>query len=146
MTHFPRLLIVIFIFTIQINFSFGLECYVCDNQEDNEGKCVTTISTCQPEEDVCLTEVKWGSRPYWVPGAQKQFYISKRCANNQKCKRQRDTYMQYCSHIWYEDWKCSECCKGDKCNYYIISAAHDKQVSVILLVSSIFVIFSVLAS
>lgn len=99
---------------------FGLECYVCDDQEDNEGKCVSTIKTCLPEEDVCLTEVRWGSRPYWVQGAQKQYYISKRCANNAKCKRLRESYMKYCSHIWYEDWKCSECCKGDKCNYYII--------------------------
>ena len=28
--------------------------------------------------------------------------------------------MRYCTHIWYEDWKCSECCQGDRCNYYVI--------------------------
>ncbi|RZC35650.1 hypothetical protein BDFB_004453 [Asbolus verrucosus] len=28
--------------------------------------------------------------------------------------------MPLCTHIWYQDWKCSECCKGDRCNYYII--------------------------
>lgn len=54
-----------------INFIFSgaaLECYVCDNQEDNKGKCVTTIQTCNPGEDVCLSEIKWGSTPYWQQG------------------------------------------------------------------------------
>jgi hypothetical protein len=32
----------------------------------------------------------------------------------------RNRYMRYCTHIWYEDWKCSECCQGDRCNYYVI--------------------------
>ncbi|GJQ69663.1 hypothetical protein Trydic_g18419 [Trypoxylus dichotomus] len=132
-----HIFLILCIVTITVIPSYGLECYVCNDQEDNEGKCVTTISTCQPEEDVCLTEIKWGSRPYWVQGAQKQYYISKRCANNQKCKRQRETYMQYCSHIWYEDWRCSECCKGDRCNYYIISATGKRSISTILLISSL---------
>lgn len=45
----------------------SLECYVCTEQEDNVGKCVTTIKTCKQGEDVCLTEIKWGSTPYWSP-------------------------------------------------------------------------------
>jgi hypothetical protein len=56
---------------------FALECYVCDNQEDNKGKCVRTIKTCEYGEDVCLTEIRWGSTPYWQQGALKQYYVSK---------------------------------------------------------------------
>ncbi|ERL83873.1 hypothetical protein D910_01143 [Dendroctonus ponderosae] len=55
-----------------------------------------------------------------LPGALKQYYISKRCATKDKCERYRSSNMGSCTHIWYEDWKCSECCKGDRCNYYII--------------------------
>lgn len=31
--------------------------------------------------------------------------------------------MDDCTYIWYQDWKCSDCCQGDKCNYYVISMA-----------------------
>ena len=27
--------------------------------------------------------------------------------------------MPLCHYIWYEDWKCAECCQGDRCNYYV---------------------------
>ena len=27
--------------------------------------------------------------------------------------------MALCHYIWYEDWKCAECCQGDRCNYYV---------------------------
>lgn len=97
-----------------------LECYVCDRQEDNNGKCVTTIKTCDYGDDVCLTEISWGSMPYWSQGALKQYYISKRCSSKEKCARYRKSNMDSCSHVWYLDWKCSECCKGDRCNYYVI--------------------------
>ncbi|XP_018575158.1 uncharacterized protein LOC108913970 [Anoplophora glabripennis] len=111
------------LFFISITFSVALECYVCDKQEDNKGKCVTTIQTCNYGEDVCLSEISWGSTPYWQQGALKQYYISKRCATKEKCERYRSSNMGTCTHIWYQDWKCSECCKGDRCNYYIISGA-----------------------
>jgi hypothetical protein len=42
----------------------GLECYVCTDQERNGDKCLNTIKTCEPDEDVCLSEIKWGSK--WV--------------------------------------------------------------------------------
>ncbi|KAK7874261.1 hypothetical protein R5R35_006296 [Gryllus longicercus] len=103
-----------------INFGNGLECYVCDRQEDNKGKCLQTIKTCEQEEDVCLSEIAWGSTPYWSHHAEKQYYISKRCAKKEVCERTRSKLMPYCTHIWYEDWKCSECCQGDRCNYYVI--------------------------
>ncbi|KYB25614.1 uncharacterized protein cold [Tribolium castaneum] len=106
-----------------IDLGLTLECYVCDNQEDNRGKCVTTIKTCEYGENVCLTEIKWGSTPYWQQGALKQYYVSKKCSTKEKCENYRKSNMPYCTHIWYQDWKCSECCKGDRCNYYIISGS-----------------------
>lgn len=35
------------------------QCYVCTRQDEFEGKCVNTIKTCDPEEDMCLTEYSW---------------------------------------------------------------------------------------
>lgn len=107
-------------FHLGIFAAFALECYVCDNQEDNKGKCINSIQTCPYRQDVCLTEISWGSTPYWQQGALKQYYISKRCSNNDACKKYRSSNMATCTHIWYQDWKCSECCKGDRCNYYVI--------------------------
>lgn len=98
----------------------GLECYVCENQEDNNEKCVKTIKTCEHNQDVCLTEIRWGSTPYWSQGAKKQYYVSKRCSNKTECALTRQHYMPLCTHIWYQDWVCSDCCQGDRCNYYVI--------------------------
>lgn len=98
----------------------ALECYVCSNQTDNAEKCLNTIKTCEQGEDVCLSEIRWGSQPYFSQGALKQYYVSKKCSTKQMCTKIRNRYMRYCTHIWYEDWTCSECCQGDRCNYYII--------------------------
>lgn len=98
----------------------ALECYVCSNQTENTEKCLNTIKTCEPGEDVCLTEIRWGSQPYFSQGALKQYYVSKRCSTKQLCSKIRRKYMPYCTHIWYEDWTCSECCQGDRCNYFVI--------------------------
>lgn len=103
----------------------ALECYVCSNQTENTEKCLNTIKTCEQGEDVCLTEIRWGSQPYFSLGALKQYYVSKRCSTKKMCQTIRRKYMPYCTHIWYEDWTCSECCQGDRCNYYVIvSDAH----------------------
>lgn len=98
----------------------AFECYVCKDQEDNNHKCVTTIKTCEQGEDACMTDVSWRTMPYWQRGADKQFYISKRCATRAICEKARKRAMPYCTYIWYEDWRCSECCLGDRCNYYVI--------------------------
>ena len=58
--------------------------------------------------------------PYWSQGAKKQFYVSKRCATKKECERIKRSNMDDCTYIWYQDWKCSDCCQGDKCNYYVI--------------------------
>lgn len=101
----------------------ALECYVCTNQEDNTEKCLKTIKTCEYGQDVCLSEIRWGSMPYWSQGAKKQYYVSKRCSNKTECAMSRFRYMEFCTHIWYQDWACSDCCQGDRCNYYIISGS-----------------------
>lgn len=101
----------------------ALECYVCSNQTENTEKCLNTIKTCEQGEDVCLTEIRWGSQPYFTQGALKQYYVSKRCSTKKLCSTIRRKYMPYCTHIWYEDWTCSECCQGDRCNYYVISGS-----------------------
>ncbi|XP_026477711.1 uncharacterized protein LOC113383676 [Ctenocephalides felis] len=115
----------------------SLECYVCTEQEDNVGKCVTTIKTCKQGEEACLTEIKWGSTPYWSQGAQKQYYYSKRCATKKQCIKTREKYMPYCTHIWYEDWSCSECCQGDRCNYYVINNSNIHAVSFVPVVGAL---------
>ncbi|XP_035904816.1 uncharacterized protein LOC118508968 [Anopheles stephensi] len=108
------------------------ECYVCSNQTGNTEKCLNTVKICQQGEDACLTEIRWGSTPYFSLGAQKQFYVSKRCAKKEICQRIRTKHMPYCTHIWYEDWTCSACCLGDRCNYYVISAAPTVTLSALL--------------
>ncbi|CAH1962287.1 unnamed protein product [Acanthoscelides obtectus] len=135
------LLIALIVFTL-LNFSTALECYVCDNQENNEGKCVTTIETCKYGEDVCLSEISWGSTPYWQQGALKQYYISKRCSTSEKCAKYRSYNMATCTHIWYQDWKCSECCRGDRCNYYIIVSIYSSITILLHLYCSFFKLYS----
>ncbi|XP_052737517.1 uncharacterized protein LOC128198094 [Bicyclus anynana] len=118
----------------------SLECYVCENQEDNTEKCVKTIKTCEYNQDVCLTEIKWGSTPYWSQGAKKQYYISKRCSNKTECATTRQHYMPLCTHIWYQDWICSDCCRGDRCNYYIISGGEIMKPAFTVLLSAAFLL------
>ncbi|CAK1552165.1 unnamed protein product [Leptosia nina] len=119
----------------------SLECYVCENQEDNTEKCVKTIMTCEYNQDVCLTEIKWGSTPYWSQGAKKQYYVSKRCSNKTECAITRQHYMPLCTHIWYQDWVCSDCCQGDRCNYYIINGEAATKPLLRVLLSSIVLSF-----
>jgi len=57
--------------------------------------------------------------PYWVEGGIKQYYVSKRCATRATCEIVKTKTMPYCTYLWYQDWKCAECCLGDRCNYYI---------------------------
>lgn len=57
--------------------------------------------------------------PYWVEGGIKQYYVSKRCATRVACEAVKSKTMPYCTYLWYQDWKCAECCLGDRCNYYI---------------------------
>ncbi|XP_017762322.1 PREDICTED: ly6/PLAUR domain-containing protein 6B [Eufriesea mexicana] len=116
-------------------FSHALECYVCTNQEGNREKCLRSTKICEQGQDTCFTEIRWGSTPYWSQGARKQFYVSKKCATKKECERIKHSNMKDCTYISYQDWKCSDCCQGDKCNYYVISMA-DKVHSYWLIVTA----------
>lgn len=106
---------------------FALECYVCTRQDKNNEKCTETIRTCDPSETRCLTEVRWGSTPYWAPSGEKQFYISKSCAKEDFCTSETARYRDRCDRIWYNDWECVECCTGDRCNYFVtLGAGHSR--------------------
>ncbi|KAK2709025.1 hypothetical protein QYM36_014600 [Artemia franciscana] len=97
----------------------ALECYVCNEQEGNTDKCLKTIKICEQHEDMCMTKIKWGSLPYWTITAAKQFNVSKECATKDLCEQTWNATLPYCERIWYLDWRCSECCAGDRCNYYV---------------------------
>ncbi|XP_076313295.1 coiled [Tachypleus tridentatus] len=115
---------------------FALECYVCTNQENNEDKCVKTIKTCEPVEERCLSEIKWGSTPYWAPSGEKQFYITKRCATGNVCEEYERNVSKRCDKIWYNDWECVECCHGDRCNYYVTLAGVFEKGSLLIVTIS----------
>lgn len=97
----------------------ALECYICQNQDVNQDKCGQTVKICDVEQEQCLTEVRWGSVPQWSPSGQKQYYISKRCATKVECNEAIVDKQNKCDRIGYNDWNCTTCCSGDKCNYYV---------------------------
>jgi len=114
-----KYLLCLFLLQSLIHIATSLECYVCHRQDDNTGKCLNTIKTCDYEEDRCLSTIRWSTTPYWTEGAQKQYYVNKRCATKEICDKEITESMNLCHYIWYEDWKCAECCVGDRCNYYV---------------------------
>ncbi|KAE9539865.1 hypothetical protein AGLY_005117 [Aphis glycines] len=134
MIFFNNLLSVLTFFTVIINLSESLECYVCTNQDQNHEKCLNTIKTCEPEEDMCLSEI---TPPYWVEGGIKQYYVSKRCATRATCDAVKTKTMPYCTYLWYQDWKCAECCLGDRCNYYITMGSSAVKSNLIVLLGCI---------
>uniref|UniRef100_A0A1B6EG04 UPAR/Ly6 domain-containing protein n=1 Tax=Clastoptera arizonana TaxID=38151 RepID=A0A1B6EG04_9HEMI len=142
---FLKKTIWIYLFVVILNVYFGscLECYVCSEQDENTEKCLKTIKTCQYGEDMCLTEIKWGTQPYWSQGAKKQYFISKRCATKKICEKTRSKYMPYCTHLWYQDWKCSECCAGDRCNYYVITGSSMAKANSLVITTGIILFFFV---
>lgn len=116
--------ILMMVLSANVKPSHQLECYVCQNQEDNKGKCAETVKICDLEKEQCLTEVRWGSIPNWAPTGQKQYYISKRCATKQECQLASADKDHKCDRVGYNDWNCSTCCSGDKCNYYVTLSAN----------------------
>ncbi|XP_014254404.1 uncharacterized protein LOC106669435 [Cimex lectularius] len=125
----------VFLLLALFDSGWALDCFVCNLQDSNNEKCTQTIMTCKQNEEMCLTEIKWGTTPYWQAGAQKQYYFSKRCARKEHCRRTMNKYLPYCTYVWYEDWKCVDCCEGDKCNYYVISGSSRSSLSITLAVS-----------
>lgn len=133
------LLLYFFVLVTFVPLCSTLECYVCHNQDGNFDKCVKTVQTCNHYEDYCLSEVKWGSLPFWQQGADKMYYISKTCATKQMCEQTMREKMPLCDRIWYNDWECAECCQGDRCNFYITLGASSVRVQLAVLVSSVLV-------
>ncbi|XP_050531810.1 uncharacterized protein LOC126900262 [Daktulosphaira vitifoliae] len=132
-----KILSSLFLIFIAVQFCESLECYVCTNQDQNHEKCLNTIKTCEPEEDMCLSEISWGSPPYWVEGGIKQYYVSKRCATRATCEAVKAKTIPYCTYLWYQDWKCAECCLGDRCNYYITMGSSEIKSNLVVLLGSI---------
>lgn len=112
-----------------------LECYVCRNQPDNKNKCVETVKICDLNQDQCLTEVRWGSIPHWTQTDQKQHFVTKSCATKSECEEARADKSHKCDRIWYNDWNCTTCCAGDKCNYYVTLAGSSLSPSNLILAS-----------
>jgi len=115
------------------NTGSGLQCYVCNRQDGNTEKCLTTIKTCKFEQDRCLSTIRWSTTPYWTQGAEKQYYVSKRCSTREECDRIIKESMTLCHYIWYEDWKCAECCQGDRCNYYVTLGSNSLSANMLTL-------------
>lgn len=120
-----------------LTYVSSLECYVCDNQDGNTEKCTKTIKTCEVEQDRCLSTIVWSTTPYWTQGAEKQYYVSKRCATKEICSEEINKSMELCHYIWYEDWKCAECCQGDRCNYYVTLGSSSVRTSWLVMATSL---------
>lgn len=45
--------------------SQALECYVCEQQEGNDDKCIKTVRMCQRYEDTCATLVLYTTPHEW---------------------------------------------------------------------------------
>lgn len=43
----------------------ALECYVCEQQEGNDDKCIKTVRMCQRYEDTCATLILWTTPHEW---------------------------------------------------------------------------------
>lgn len=128
------ILFALVVFLSELPKTLQLECYICQNQEDNKGKCAETVKTCDLSQDQCLTEVRWGSIPNWALTSKKQYYISKRCATKLECRDAIADTQQKCDRIWFNDWNCTSCCSGDKCNYYVTLASGTLQPSSLILI------------
>lgn len=130
--HLP---LVFFILLSTIPSLMGLECYVCHDQEHNREKCIRTVRTCEPEEDRCMSEVKWGSTLDWNLVLDSQYYLYKRCATKEFCDEAEITNSKRCLYLPYEDWECISCCTGDRCNYYVTLAATSLAPSLLKVIS-----------
>ena len=47
-------------------------------------------------------------------------FVTKRCATDAECEQRQRDDEPFCTRNVYEDWRCTSCCKGDRCNYYVI--------------------------
>jgi len=118
----------------------GHECYVCVGQAGNGGKCTETVALCEYEEQACMTTVSWGSTPGWRIGVPMMHFVSKQCSTDEQCEAQRVANLPFCTRISYEDWRCTSCCKGDRCNYYIIDGGVSTRASALLTAAALLLV------
>ncbi|CAF0930648.1 unnamed protein product [Brachionus calyciflorus] len=135
------------IFMLVINATvFALECYVCDEQEENNDKCSKTVKQCNETEDTCLSYIFWTSPQEMTPRGERRHYLSKSCATSDYCQKMLYAFTPVCTRNWYDDWSCVECCKGDRCNKYVFLGASSLSTSFLLtsiasFISTIFLIY-----
>ncbi|XP_052815625.1 uncharacterized protein LOC128242498 [Mya arenaria] len=118
----------------------ALECYVCKAQDSNFDKCVKTTIQCRQHEDTCRSFIHWSQPRYWTPRSERIFSIDKSCTTRLECENEQQSLGLQCMRDWYRDWKCTECCQGDRCNYYVTLGASSVQLSMGLLVAAFTVI------
>ncbi|CAF1233443.1 unnamed protein product [Rotaria magnacalcarata] len=128
-----------------LSITYGLECYVCEQQEGNDDKCVKTVRMCQRYEDTCATLILYTTPHEWTPRLERRHYISKGCDTRDACTRLLYGLASVCTRNWYEDWACVECCQGDRCNRYVVLGSNNIRASVLLLammsLASLFICF-----
>jgi len=56
---------------------------------------------------------------YWTPRSERIFSIDKSCTTRLECENEQLALGLQCMRDWYRDWKCTECCQGDRCNFYV---------------------------
>ncbi|KAH3821958.1 uncharacterized protein LOC127831851 [Dreissena polymorpha] len=127
-----------------ISLGSALECYVCNDQPNNQDKCVKTTIQCKKNHDTCRTYIHWRQPPYWTPRSERIFSIDKSCTTRQECENEQRVLGLRCFRDWYRDWMCTECCQGDRCNYYVTLGASSVQLSIGLLASALLFIQMVL--
>ncbi|CAF0994331.1 unnamed protein product [Adineta ricciae] len=88
----------------------ALECYVCEQQEGNDDKCIKTVKSIN-------------TKYFRTPRGERRHYISKGCDTRDACTRLLYGLATVCTRNWYEDWACVECCQGDRCNRYVVLAS-----------------------
>ncbi|KAL7647358.1 UNVERIFIED_CONTAM: hypothetical protein RMT77_000954 [Armadillidium vulgare] len=140
--------LISFTLVFLVQYTTCLECYVCDEQETNQGKCTSTVIVCGNSEERCLSTIRWGSTPYWEIGAPMQYYISKMCATQEQCEEMHNQTIGLCDRIEWRDWFCAECCQGDRCNYYITLGSSSIRASLMVVLTSFLlaVIFNAVTS
>ena len=74
---------------------------------------------------IILLVLSWGgsifsSEPrYWQPRSDRIFSIDKSCDTREHCEAEQRGLGLRCMRNHYRDWWCTECCQGDRCNYYV---------------------------
>ncbi|PAA91717.1 hypothetical protein BOX15_Mlig001866g2 [Macrostomum lignano] len=97
----------------------AMECYVCNNQEGNDDKCIKTSRQCQQHENACYSLIEYRlPTQYWQQNGDRSHFLTKNCTSLEKCRSDSDNMAIQCNREWYNDWRCLECCSGELCNFY----------------------------